>query len=122
MTPVNFVVFLFSLLLVDLRYSLMRSHSHAETSSRLPTWLHNLFYSPRPYQYMRVKGKDQEGRWYYHSKQKKLMRMEAEEAFQIRNTMLIVLAVVIAAASGTAWYLATRIYRHYLLPAWKAST
>ncbi len=31
---------------------------------------------------------------HYHSKQRKLMKMEAEEAFEIRSTVLVVLAVL----------------------------
>lgn len=106
-TPVIFVTFLFSLLLVDLRYSVERSrfhsHSRADTPTFLPAWLHRLIYRPQTPQY-------------YRTKQKKLMRMEAEEAFRMRNSMLLALALVAAAASGAVLYVATRLYRHFLHP------
>lgn len=114
MTPINFTSFLFSLLLVDMRYSLERSHNHAEAPTMLPAWLHDIFYRPQPYQYKRIRDQGVGGRWFYHSKQKKLIKMEADEAFRMRYTVLLVIAVFFIAACGAAWYLMSRLYRHYL--------
>ncbi|CAM1507366.1 Fc.00g070070.m01.CDS01 [Cosmosporella sp. VM-42] len=120
MTPVNFVVFLVSLLLVDLRYTMRRAYGHPDVGSRLPTWLHQLVFRPQPYQNGRQSSKDEDkhGRWYYHSKQKKLMKMEANEAFQLRNTVLLMLGIVAAAAAGVFYYAASRLYYSFLAPSW----
>ncbi len=104
MTPVNFVSFLVSLVLVDIHYTRLRMHTHAESRSRLPNWLHNLLYRKHPYEYMRQKKNGSHEPWYYHSKQKKLMKMEAEDAFRLRGTVLVGLAVVAAAGTTAALY------------------
>lgn len=148
MTPVIFVSFLASLAWVEFRYSLMRSHSHSETPSSLPKWLHHVVYREAPYRYVRVdatgettggspttprtssSGKSNgsggassnasasasasEGsRWYYHSKQRKLMKMEVDDAFQIRGTVLMalgLLALVLTwAGCQAAWWLWTTV-------------
>lgn len=117
MTPIIFVSFLFSLAWVDFRYSIMRSHSHSEEPSQLPRWLHRITYREAPYKYVKVDAaytKDRAGsgegaRWYYHSKQRKLMKMEADDAFQIRGTVLVALGLLAVAAtwatSYAAWWL-----------------
>jgi hypothetical protein len=128
MTPITLVSFVFSLAFVEMRYELLRSHTHAEASnSRLPGWLHHLLYRSSPYAYVRVRPgdaahgasatpvaadavhatraarPDEDAHWYYHNHQKKLMRMEAEEAFRIRHTVVVVLALVAALASWGGW-------------------
>lgn len=120
MTPVNFVVFLFSLLLVDLRYSLARAKDHPDPTSRLPWWLHQLIYRRQPYQNVlhSAASQDEPGRWYYRTKQKKLMRMEASEAFQMRSTVLLVLATVAVAVVGVLYYVASRLCAAFLGPGW----
>ena len=112
MTPLVFVSFLASLAWVDFRYSLMRSHSHSEDPSRLPRWLHRAVYREAPYKYVKVDttkpsappASDEGVRWYYHSKQRKLMRMEADDAFQIRSTVLVVLGLLAVAATWALWW------------------
>ncbi|KAM3501466.1 hypothetical protein MY11210_009359 [Beauveria gryllotalpidicola] len=42
--------------------------------------------------------------WYYHSKQNKIMRMEAEDAFRLRGIVLVALAVVVATGTAAALY------------------
>lgn len=111
MTPVNFVAFLFSLFLVDLRYSLRRSHTHSEPPRRLPSWLHSLVYRSHPYGGDRVRAGAGD-QWHYHSKQRKLLEMEAEEAFQFRNAMLVLLGVVAIGAATGVWYLVIRVFQH----------
>ena len=92
MTPVIFVSFLVSLAWVDFRYTLMRSHTHAgDEPSRMPRWLHRMLYREAPYQYVRVNAagaasgtvvREERGKWYYHSKQRKLMKMEVKLLFR----------------------------------------
>jgi hypothetical protein len=104
MTPVIFVSFLVSLLVVDLRYSAMRSHYHPEEySTSLPRWLHRIVYSYQPYQYVRVDKDRNQTRervyhGFYHSKQRKLMKMEVDDAFQIRGTVLFVMGILVMMA------------------------
>jgi hypothetical protein len=117
-TPVNFVTFLVSLVLVDLRYTRLRMHSHHSVrESKLPTWLHDILYYRQPYDDVggRRPGGSHE-RWHYHSNQKKLMKMEAEEAFRLRGTVLLFLAVLAATATGGTLYVANR-----LLSGWHGS-
>ncbi|KAJ6786873.1 hypothetical protein PWT90_00014 [Aphanocladium album] len=99
MTPINFVSFLVSLVLVDIHYTRLRMHTHAESRSRLPNWLHDILYRRHPYEDLHQRPGGIQEPWYYHSKQKKLMKMEAEDAFRLRGTVLVGLAV--AAATGT---------------------
>lgn len=105
MTPVNFVSFLISLVLVDIHYTRLRMHTHAESRSRLPNWLHDLLYRRYPYEDIRRKPGGVRGPWYYHSKQKKLMRMEAEDAFKLRGPVLVGMAVAAASATTGVLYL-----------------
>jgi len=113
MTPVIFVTFLFSLMLVDLRYSVRRSPFHPDdVSSRLPRWLHRVIYRYQPYQYVRVDkhGTPTRERVYsgfYHSKQRKLMKMEVDDAFQIRRTVLFAMGLLIMMVTWSLWQLAT---------------
>ncbi len=115
MTPVNFVTFLISLLLVDLRYTRVRMHAHSNRGSRLPTWLHDILYHRQPYDDVggRRAGTNRE-EWHYHSNQKKLMKMEAEEAFRLRGTVLLLFAVLAATVTGGTLYVANRlVYNWY---------
>lgn len=115
MTPLIFVSFLVSLAWVNFRYSVMRAHSHSEDPSRLPRWLHRVVYREAPYKYVKVDATkpgapaapaahDEGSRWYYHSKQRKLMRMEVGDAFQIRSTVLMVLGLLAVAATWALWW------------------
>jgi hypothetical protein len=134
MTPLLFISFLLSLALVDLRYSALRGHYHADADqrSRLPRWLHRIIYRYIPYRYVvvdergrpvseqavtpgspgspgsvgsagspAVAGREAED--YYHSKQRKLMKMEATEAFEIRDSVLLVLGFVGLGILWVAW-------------------
>jgi hypothetical protein len=106
MTPVIFVSFLVSLAWVDFRYTIVRSHNHdSGDRGRMPGWLHHVIYRRSPYQYVKVKEAAPQGRddtrWepYYHSKQRKLMRMEVEDAFQVRSHVLVVMALILAVST-----------------------
>lgn len=129
MTPIIFVSFLVSLALVDFQYYAMRVRSYEEedSGSRLPAWLHRLVYRPQPYQYVRVtvdqtsrggrgavagagagrsaERNDSRG-WYYHSKQRKLMKMEVDDAFAIRSTVLAVMGVLVLVFGWVLWQVA----------------
>ena len=123
MTGFNFVSFLFSLLLVDIHYTMRRQSTAATTSSSpgslLPSWLHQLLHPTEPYEASPIgqgpggRG-GRGGRGYYHSHQKKLFRMEAEDAFRLRNRTLVVLGGLAMGAMGLVWYLAGRAYRRWL--------
>ncbi|KAF9765676.1 hypothetical protein IL306_002009 [Fusarium sp. DS 682] len=107
MTPINITVFLFSLLLVDLRHTAGRNSFYGPGNQQakwVPRWL------LQPYQHIGHTDHDAHGRWHYHSKQKKLMKMEADEAFRMRSTMLVFLAVALALATSAVWFLTSRLY------------
>ena len=105
MTPIIFISFIVSLALVDLSYINLRPANSNRTW--LPTWACRLLFNAQPYQHIQgrtTKGepsssagpdlRDRNGRgWYYHSKQRKLLRMEAADAFRLRNRVLVGLAV-----------------------------
>ena len=126
MTPVIFVSFLFSLAWVEFRYSVLRSHSHNNNNSSssshsddcrhtwMPAWLHRLVYRRQAYQYVVVhnnetdKGESRHN--YYHSMQRKLLKMETDEAFRVRSTVLAVMAggaavALWGAVAGVRWLL-----------------
>ncbi|KAK4242334.1 Endoribonuclease L-PSP-domain-containing protein [Achaetomium macrosporum] len=127
MTPLLFISFLLSLTLVDLRHSALRAHYHANANqpSRLPRWLHRIVYRYLHYRYVAVDergrpGADaespgssgsagspgmagRESEDYYHSKQRKLMKLEATEAFEIRDSVLVVLGFVGLGMVWIAW-------------------
>lgn len=130
MTPLLFVSFLVSLALVDLRHQARRAHFHAADParpSRLPRWLHRLVFRrhgglrggppPPPPPGRGAAGavgpgaggvddgerEEKKEENYYHSKQKQLMKMQAAEAFEIRDWVLVVLAVVGLVVVWAAW-------------------
>jgi hypothetical protein len=82
MTPINFTAFIVSLLIVDVRHSLQRSDTYNHS-----------FYS----------------RWFYHSNQKQLMKMEADEAFRLRKSALILIASVMVVLVASIGYMTTRL-------------
>ncbi|KAK8050642.1 hypothetical protein PG994_012372 [Apiospora phragmitis] len=99
MTPINLISFILGLWLVDLRNQWHREHHHhshsrprpPSSASYLPAWI----WRPR---------EPAEEPFYYHSKQRKLMRMEASEAFLLRNRVifgLVLVAMVVLWA--TSW-------------------
>ncbi|KAK6226744.1 hypothetical protein QIS74_00299 [Colletotrichum tabaci] len=116
MTPIIFVSFLLSLVWVDIRYTIKRSRNHSQ-GGWMPSWLHNIVYRSSPYHYVRVKTQttpspraDQQ-EWYYHSKQKKLLRMEVDDAFQMRGQVLVVLALVSLVVIWAFWLFANWAWR-----------
>ncbi|RGP63829.1 hypothetical protein FLONG3_9797 [Fusarium longipes] len=107
MTPINISVFLLSLLLVDFRHTAGRNSFYA-TGSEQARWLPRWFL--QPYQHIGHSDHDAHGRWHYHSKQKKLMKMEADEAFQMRTTVLVLMAVALALATSAVWFVTSSLY------------
>lgn len=99
----------------------------------MPAWLHSLFYRRQPYHYVLVKGADGQPadtdhsyttakttkasnkHDYYHSMQRKLLKMESDEAFRIRTTVLWVMGF---AAAGSAW-MATSFVRWIVGYVWR---
>ncbi|KAI8222065.1 hypothetical protein K4K54_007192 [Colletotrichum sp. SAR 10_86] len=112
MTPIIFVSFLLSLVWVDLKYTLKRSRGRGHHHGGwMPSWLHSIVYRHSPYTYMqkesttpnsspRSSPREEPGEFYYHSKQKKLMRMEMDDAFEVRGQVLVVVG---AASLATLW-------------------
>ncbi|KFH41108.1 hypothetical protein ACRE_081850 [Hapsidospora chrysogenum ATCC 11550] len=111
MTPINFVAFLFSLLFVDIRNRLARSHIRSEGPSRLPPWLHKFVYCP-----LTNGGTGVDGQPYYHTMQRKLLKMEASEAFRLRNTVLALFAIGGIGVVVGSWYLVSEVFRHWIRP------
>jgi hypothetical protein len=114
MTPINLISFLISLTLIDLQYSLKRASIHAYAESRLPTWLHALVYSQRPYGHIsadRSKTGQHTGseQWHYSTKQKKLLKMEAEQAFRARWFIVGLIAISLAVLVSLVGYIASKI-------------
>ncbi|KAK1639120.1 hypothetical protein BDP81DRAFT_392482 [Colletotrichum phormii] len=115
MTPIILVSFLLSLAWVDLTYTIRRSRNHGR-QGWMPSWLHSILYRKSQYRYADAKDsktstptttpspKDEREEFYYHSKQKKLLRMEMDDAFQLRGHVLVVMALVLLATSlAFAW-------------------
>ncbi|KAH7136636.1 hypothetical protein EDB81DRAFT_87887 [Dactylonectria macrodidyma] len=134
MTPVNLIVFLVSLALVDMRYTLARSSNYYDrtgdaTSGLLPSWFSRWFppwmsqqlgrlvwsFRGQPYRHDARDAPNSSGRWYYHSKQKKLIKMEADEAFQMRGIILATLGVLAAAVTMLVYCVARRVYQALLV-------
>jgi hypothetical protein len=117
MTPINFVSFLISLVLVDLHYSCIRIRNHTEGPSRLPGWLHQILFRPQPYQIRTGDGLQgpypREEKWHYHSNQAGIMKLEADEAFRVRNRVIIGLAVLLVVVAGTLWHLTKILYQRW---------
>ncbi|KAF9879009.1 hypothetical protein CkaCkLH20_03242 [Colletotrichum karsti] len=91
-TPIIFVSFLLSLVWVDIRYTLKRSRNrgHDHGGGWMPAWLHSIMYRRSPYEHVQTRDrsrtpspKDEQSDFYYHSKQKKLMHMEVDDAFEL---------------------------------------
>lgn len=106
MTPINFVTFLVSLYLVDWHFRSKREHIHDDgRQSSWPAWLHHLVFHPEPYSWAgRGTAPPNKGdrNFYYHTKQKKLMKMEASVAFEMRRRVLLGLMAV---GLGLIWAL-----------------
>lgn len=112
MTPINFVSFIVSLALVDIHYTQLRMQT--QSRSRLSNWSYNSLFRGQPYEDVRRRPSSAHEPWYYHSKQKKLMRMEAEEAFRLRRIVVIGLAVTTAAVTTGVLYSVKLLFSRFL--------
>lgn len=83
------------------------------TQHHMPAWLHRHVYRRQPYHYVLVRadGHQQvsdkasaDDGTYYHSMQRKLLKMESDEAFRIRTTVLFAMC---AAVVSIAWAAST---------------
>ncbi|KAI8954720.1 hypothetical protein F4801DRAFT_446569 [Xylaria longipes] len=129
-TPVNFVTFLVSLYLVDTRYRAQRQNQHEAIERPL---LHRFLYrrryspydwvdnhqgrsSPQPANTALHHGagtknavdtprstKDAGGSWFYHTKQKELLKLEAADAFALRDSVLFALCILAVLVSWALW-------------------
>lgn len=96
------------------------------TRRRLPPWLHRIVYRYQPYRYGTATtpsgsprpaspgssgtpgspgstGGESGAAEYYHSKQRELMRMEAEEAFEMRGVVVVGLGLVSVLVGWVVW-------------------
>ncbi|KAI3329134.1 hypothetical protein HD806DRAFT_481808 [Xylariaceae sp. AK1471] len=132
-TPINFVAFLLSLYLVDSHYRAQRHRQYKSNASKQDnnrrSWLHRLLYRQpsSPYDWVdeyeyqvrlststfprEPRVRDEVTRplkqvgdpWFYHTKQKKLFRVEAEHAFALRDSVLFGLCVLAILAGWVLW-------------------
>jgi hypothetical protein len=60
------------------------------------------------------------GPWFYHTKQKKLLRLEAEHAFALRNSVLFGLCLLAILAGWLLWRTTVwlAIWIKFILRAW----
>ncbi|KAI3551649.1 hypothetical protein CSPX01_00991 [Colletotrichum filicis] len=128
MTPIILVSFLLSLAWVDLTYTIRRSRNHGR-QGWMPSWLHSILYRRSQYRYAEAQDsktttptttpspKDEKEEFYYHSKQKKLLRAEVDDAFQLRGQVLVVMALVLFTASLAfawgGWQISTWVWRRF---------
>jgi hypothetical protein len=132
-TPIHFVTFLLSLYLVDTYYWAQRhkrnNNKNNANGNRRP-WFHRLLYRPRsPYDWVddrsssqqstsstttrrrkpgvdeiaTTRKREKDGPWFYHTKQKKLLKLEAADAFALRNPVLFGLCVLVSCAGWVFW-------------------
>lgn len=133
MTPINFITFIISLYIVSGRNQQKRIAMHPRgpatgvLASWLPAWFHDALFRPQPYH---PASGDQSGaaavnppnysdeRFYYHTKQKKIMKLEAADAFELRSSVLGALCVAAVALVWVAVCLA-RVLLVWGLGSWR---
>ncbi|TVY42554.1 hypothetical protein LSUB1_G001208 [Lachnellula subtilissima] len=121
--PLTFISFLLSLALIDSRNHALRTHTHNNAPpppfARIKALFHSLIFKrvadPSPYSYVRspdlksesrdgngnVEGKEEP--WHWHTKQRKMMKAEMDDAFRMRKSVMVFLMLVgvgIAVAVG----------------------
>ncbi|TVY52800.1 hypothetical protein LCER1_G006473 [Lachnellula cervina] len=118
--PLTFVSFLLTLALIDSRNHALRTHTHKPPSApfaRIKSLFHSLIFKrvpePSPYSYVRspdaksesgvehVQGNEEP--WHWHTKQRKMMKAEMDDAFRMRKSVMVFLVLVgvgIAVAVG----------------------
>jgi hypothetical protein len=118
--PLTFVSFLLSLALIDTRNTTLREHYHAAPTpppstigGHIRQWVHTLCYKRSPYASYEPPGTGEKladgtvqtpggavrQGWFWHTKQRKMMRLEVTEAFELRRSMLVLMGFVAVVAS-----------------------
>jgi len=57
------------------------------------------------------KGEEGEGEWVWHTKQRKMLRMEVTEAFEIRQWVLVVMGAVCCLGALGCWWLVGWVWK-----------
>jgi len=125
--PLTFLSFILSLALIDNQNQATRAASHQErrpTQGRLSLFWRLLYGDEQgPYAYVRSPSEGAEGRdpavkgggekegWYFHTKQKKLMKMEASDAFRIHKRVALGMILVSALIAWLNWVFLKYIMR-----------
>ncbi|KAG0650904.1 hypothetical protein D0Z07_2773 [Hyphodiscus hymeniophilus] len=122
-TPLTFISFLLSLAFIDSRNHSIRTHSHprAQPSTilgHIKAFLHSCVYEctdSSPYAYIsetststtgmkKPAGRKEDEKWYWHTKQRKMMKAEFSDAFRMRRSVLVVsLASVVVISMGLVY-------------------
>ncbi|EPE28151.1 hypothetical protein GLAREA_04942 [Glarea lozoyensis ATCC 20868] len=114
--PLTFITFLVSLALVDSHNTALRSSSPPSTLCRIRNFLHGLVFKEKENPYERVRSPDAKGKrkgenegkeegekWYWHSKQRHMMKAEMDDAFRLRNSVAVgLLALGMGCLGGIA--------------------
>ncbi|CEJ90203.1 hypothetical protein VHEMI06002 [[Torrubiella] hemipterigena] len=91
-TALSFVAFLFSLVVVEIKYSLRRTRMHAADRGIWIPWLTP--YRPRT----------RDSQWHYQRVQSDLLKMETADAFDMRGAMAGVVVVVLVGALASVLF------------------
>ena len=115
--PLTFISFLISLALIDSQNYNRRAHSHSPSRpaptnayGKTKNFIHSMFFRPAsPYAYVKsphiqaADAKDfkeesepRDQPWYWHTKQRKMMKAEVADAFKIRKWVLVSLFAISA--------------------------
>ncbi|PQE12680.1 ATP phosphoribosyltransferase protein [Rutstroemia sp. NJR-2017a BBW] len=120
-TPVTFISFLISLFLIDSHNNSLRFHQHSSSYrppktlyGRSKAFIHNLVFKPQPYTYIRSPYREpppgreerrEDEPWHWHTKQRKMMKMEVSDAFEVRHTVLAGMLVTVCGMTWLTLYL-----------------
>jgi len=124
--PLTFLSFLISLALIDYQNQTLRARSHpppvpSTIFGRVKAIVHMLLYRPQsnPYAYVRSpdargkngeESKENEQPWHWNTKQRKMIRMEVVDAFEIRQWVVAGLALGALVLGTLAWIAVGRIW------------
>ncbi|OBT69871.1 hypothetical protein VE03_00471 [Pseudogymnoascus sp. 23342-1-I1] len=112
--PLTFLSFLLSLFLIDTYSTSSRRRDRAPTPPSVKDALIALLWRPKPgspYAYVGGGGKSGGGgkggereEWVWHTKQRKMLRMEVVDAFELRRWVVVALGVVVVVLGGAGWW------------------
>ncbi|RFU26173.1 hypothetical protein B7463_g10174, partial [Scytalidium lignicola] len=132
--PLTFLSFLFSLAIIDTQNQAARTASHrgqrpSDSGVGLSLFWRLLYGDTHgPYAYVRSPAERSEGRdaaaaagkndggaekegWYFHTKQRKLMKMEVSDAFRIRKRVALGMILVSVVMAWLNWVLLRYVTR-----------